>query len=220
MSSGNGHAMDHGYNFKTKADLHIARKVWHICGVSLIVFLYWSVPRVVALQLITFFAFIFVISDLLRHKIPSLNKFWTKYFNIFMRDYEAQGMAGTSYLMIGSFIIIFLFPRNVVTLSLLFLAFADPIASYVGILYGKDKLIGNKSLQGTIAAFITCTILSCIFFYWQNLMTEQLIIVCIFSGLIGAVSELFPVGNMDDNLTLPIISSALLYGLLYIYGGL
>ena len=212
--------MNHGYSYKTKADLHLARKIWHVSGVSLIAFLYWSVPRVMALQLITFFAFLFIIIDLMRHKIPSVNKFWTKNLIIIMLDYEEKGMAGTSYLMIGSFIIIFLFPRNVVTLSLLFLAFADPIASYFGILYGKDKLIGQKSLQGTIAAFVTCTVISGVFFYWQNLMTDQLIIVCIFSGLICAVSELLPIGKLDDNLTLPVLSSILLLILLYIYGGL
>lgn len=51
-------------------------------------------------------------------------------------------------------------------------------------------------------------------------MMDQLIIVCILAGIIGALAELLPVWHLDDNLTLPVVSSTLLYGLLYVYGGL
>lgn len=222
MSGFNSEEDPVGYSqtLKTKVDLHISRKLFHFLGVMGMTFIYWQSSRIVALQLITFFAFLSIIIDLTRHQIPIVNRIAMKHFRFVMRDYEHHGMAGVSWLMIGAFVIILLFPKNVVTLSLLFLGIADPFASYIGIKYGKDKLIGNKSLQGTIGAFVACTFISVVFFYWQNLMTEQLIIVCIFSGLIGALSELIPIGKLDDNLTLPLISAVLLWGLLYIYGGL
>lgn len=124
---------------KSKADLHIARKLWHFLGVMMITIIYWTSPRVVSMQLITFFSFLFIIIDLLRHQLPIMNRFFTKYLRFVMRDYEKNGMAGISYLMLGCFLVMYYFPKNVVTLSLLFLAIADPFASYIGILYEKTS---------------------------------------------------------------------------------
>ncbi len=59
-------------------------------------------------------------------------------------------------LFTAGVIVAFIFPHDVTILTLLFLAFADPLASYFGIKYGKDKIFGHKSVQGSLAAFIIC----------------------------------------------------------------
>jgi dolichol kinase len=111
------------------------------------------------------------------------------------------------------------FDRNIVTLTLLFLAFGDPIASFCGIRFGKDKILGHKTLQGTLGAFVACTTIAGIYYYFNNLMAERLLIVAPLSGLIGAVAELLPIGKLDDNLTFPIVGSTLLWILFQVYGG-
>ena len=99
------------------------------------------------------------------------------------------------------------------------LAFGDPISSIVGVLYGKDKILGNKSLQGTMAGFAICTIVAGLFYYSKGLMLERIVLVSILSGLIGAISELIPVGKMDDNFSFPILAAAMLYILFLLFGG-
>ena len=42
----------------------------------------------------------------------------------------------------------------------------------------------------------------------MDLMRERLFIVCLLSGLSGAVSELMPVGKLDDNLVFPVVSAS------------
>jgi dolichol kinase len=116
-------------------------------------------------------------------------------------------------------ILLALFDRHIVTLTLLFLAFGDPIASFCGIQFGKDKILGNKTLQGTLGSFAACTVIGALYYYFNNLMTERLLIVAPLSGLIGALAELVPIGKLDDNLTFPIIGSALLWVLFLVYGG-
>jgi dolichol kinase len=136
-----------------------------------------------------------------------------------MRKHECHSISGMTYLYLGTAIILFLFDKKIVTLTLLFLAFGDPIASYFGIKYGRDKIFSNKSLQGTMAAFATCTVIAMIFYYWNNLMTERLLIVAPLSGMIGAVAEATPVGKLDDNLTFPVISATCLWVLFHLFGG-
>ena len=77
-----------------------------------------------------------------------------------------------------------------------------------------------KSVQGSLAAFIACFVLSLLYFSVINLMRERMFIVCLLGGLIGAFSELLPVGKLDYNFVFPVVSATLLTGLFYLFGGL
>ena len=206
-------------DFKQRSDIHLARKLWHFCGVLLMLFLYLNVSRETALNMVTILAVLFISNDLLRHNIPALNNVLIRLFKPVMREHERHSMAGTSYLTLGAFVLIVVFPKPIVILSLLFLAVADPVASYVGIRYGKDRLFANKSLQGSLAAFVCCAVISTGFYYFNNLMTERLIIVSLLSGLVGAIAEAVPIARVDDNFTIPVLSASLLYALFYLFGG-
>jgi dolichol kinase len=186
----------------------------------MITFCYLSLTHGEALKAVSLATFFFVSYDILRQSIPAMNDFALSVLGPFMRENEKCGWAGTTSLLLGVFTLIFFFPRDVVVVALLFLAIADPVASYVGIRFGKDKLIGNKSLQGTLAAFVTCTLLAGGYFFIKNMMLERLLIVSLLSGLIGAVSELVPIGRLDDNFTFPLLSASLLWLLISLFGGL
>lgn len=206
-------------SLKRRTDLHISRKLWHCLGVLAILAIYRAVSRPVALQLISVATIVFVTSDVVRLFFPPLNRQLTKLFRPFMRDHEQHALAGTTFLLIGVLIIIALFPKPIVMLALLFLAIADPLASFVGILYGRDKILGHKSLQGTGAAFVACSLIALIYFYAHGWMTDRIIIVSLLAGVIGAGSELIPIFKIDDNLTFPIVCSSLLHALFWVFGG-
>jgi dolichol kinase len=156
--------------------------------------------------------------DLLRRNRPGLNRLVLKIFGPLMRQHETSTLSGMSYLYLGCMFLLLLNHPPIVILTLLFLAFGDPVASYFGIRYGKDRILGSKTLQGTIAAFGVCTLIAAIFYYFNNIMTERLLIVAPLSGLIGAVAELLPIGKLDDNLTFPVVAATLLWVLFYVFG--
>jgi dolichol kinase len=158
--------------------------------------------------------------DVFRQRSANLNKIFLSVFGPFLREGERHSLAASTAMMAGVTLIIIFFPKPVVLLALLFLAVGDPIASYFGIRFGKDKLIGNKSLQGSVAAFVACFILAFLFFSYTDLMSERRFIACLLAGLIGAVSELVPIGKLDDNFVFPVLAAFLLNGLYYIFGGL
>jgi dolichol kinase len=204
---------------KQKSDLHLARKIWHCVGICLMAGLYnfagphWSWVFLVILTATV------VPFDYLRQRRPKLNRLTIKIFGAVMRKHESQAFSGLSYLFLGVMFLLAFYDRHIVTLTLLFLAFGDPLASFFGIRFGKDRILGNKTLQGTIGAFAICAVVAAIYYYFNNLMTERLLIVSPLSGLIGALAELLPIGKLDDNLTFPIVGSSLLWLLFHFYGG-
>lgn len=203
-------------HYKKRSDVHLARKIWHVTTVFSMFLCWMLLPFWVCIALLVLGWISFVPADILRLKNPELNTKLTKMFKLIMRQNELDRLAGTTYLITGTILIAALFPNSIVALSLLFLAFADPIASYVGILFGKDKIFGHKSVQGFIAAFIVCSVLTYAFLYIKN-VNEYILIVSLLSGVVGALAELIPVAKLDDNFTMPVLSSIGLTVIFYLF---
>lgn len=204
--------------FKKKSDIHIARKIWHLCGILIITFFVSRLHKDLAISLISLITGLCLLLDITRLKFKKLNNIVLLIAKPVLRESEKNSLAGISYLLTGVLTILVLFNKDIVILSLLCLAFGDPLASYVGIKFGSIKIFNTKSLQGSFAAFFICTILSALFFMQSEIMMRKIIIAAPLSGLIAAFSEALPVGEMDDNLTFPIISSLLFSVLFYLMG--
>ena len=205
-------------HFKKRSDLHLARKIWHMSGVFAM-FLVWNLAApATSMLLLSLGCIVFVVGDVLRSRIPALNEFVVFAFKPIMRESEVHRIAGTSYLLTGVMVCALVFPHEVVSVTLLFLGFADPIASFVGILYGKDKIFGQKSLQGTLAGYVVCVVAGASFLFAKDLPVDRIIVFSFVAGLVGALSELIPVAGLDDNFTMPVISASGLSVLFYIFG--
>ena len=204
---------------RSKSDLHLARKIWHFPCIIGMVLLYNYFGTERSWWIILSLAAFFFPLDWLRQTRPKLNQATMKVFGPVMRQHEERAFSGLSYLLLGGIILLAFFERHVIILSLLFLAIADPLASYVGIRFGRDRILGNKTLQGTLAAFFACSAIAGGYYYLNGIMTERLLIVAPISGVIGAATELIPIGKLDDNLTCPVLSALGLSALFYLYGG-
>jgi len=206
-------------DLKKRSEMHWARKIWHMSGVSALAFSYYYLPPFWSKAIFILLWFIFVPVDFLRLRSPGLNDILTHIFRPIMRESESKGLAGTSYLMTGVLIISFIFPREIVLMTLLFLAFADPMASIIGIRFGKDRIFGHKSVQGSVAAFAICAFITWSVLMYKGIMIDRIVIVSIFGGLIGACAEAIPVGKLDDNFSIPVLSAGGLWLLFSIFGG-
>lgn len=205
-------------DLKKRSEIHWARKIWHMTSVFGMFLAYVLLPPFVSSVVLAIAIVLFVPFDFLRHRWPLLNDWLVHAFKPIIRSSEVHKIAGTTYLLIGVAVIVALFPPPVVALTLLFLAFADPLASIVGIKYGKDKIFGHKSIQGFIAAFMVCLLCTAGFLLYHGVGLDRVLLVGLLAGLIGALAELIPVGSLDDNFTLPVLSSTGLYILFYIFG--
>ena len=102
-----------------------------------------------------------------------------------------------------------IFPRQVAVLSILYLGFGDPSSSFFGVLYGRNKIFPNKSLQGTLGGFFVCALVTLLYLSWQGFPGESVLLIALLGGFAGAVAELLPL-NVDDNFAIPVVSGALM----------
>jgi dolichol kinase len=214
---------------KKRSDLHLARKMWHATGVLLIAYLHTVIPRNTGLLLLTAISFLTITTDLIRINSVKFNSMVMHIFQPIMRESEVNRLSGNTFLIIGVLFIELFFSKDIVLLTLFFLAFADPCASYFGIKYGKQKIVGNKSLQGFLAAIVICFILTFLFLLAKNgnidilrqkLTMGHIFLLSVAAAMVGALSELVPIAKLDDNLTLPILSATGLFLIFSVLGNL
>ncbi len=173
----------------------IRRKVIHFaCTIIPIGILY--LPRSVSLIIMSILFAIAVITELLRRIWPTFGRLFNKFFGDMLRDYEVKGITGATYLLFSSILALTLFPKRIVALSLLFLTVGDGAATIFGRFLGKKKIFGDKTLEGTVAFFLSSllvsTAISGVPFHLK------------FSGVcIATLLELFN-RKLDDNLVLPL----------------
>ena len=206
-------------DLKLRNELHLLRKLSHVVGISIIAFLVDLLPQRESLFYLSISAIIIIPFDILRLKRPDLNHRIVTFFKPIIRLDEVGTLSGTSFLIIGAFIDVILFPKKVAILALFLLAFGDPASSIFGILYGKDKIWGRKSLQGTLACFLVCTAVAWLYLLSRNYMVERVVLVSVLCGIVGALSELVQIKNLDDNLTFPVLAGFGSYVLFALFGG-
>ena len=191
-----------------RSDLHILRKLWHISTGSLGIFLFTqsSLPQNMWAAMILVIAITGFVIDIVRSRVPLFNRFFIRMMGPLMRRSERDGVTGLPFYALGVSLSLFFYSRDIAIVSSMFLVFSDPLSSFFGVLYGKDKIMPNKSLQGAVAGFFTCYLIT--LFYAMNTTTlgTHLLVFSIVAGVIGAASELASAFNIDDNLTIPVLS--------------
>ena len=202
-----------------RSDLHVKRKIWHFTTVSVMAWIYILLPEWVALAMLLATMLISIPIDIVRQFYKPLNDAMVKLFRPFIRESEINDLAGTTYLLSGAALLALAFPRPVIEMSMLFLAVADPLASYVGIKYGKRKIYGNKSYAGFFAAFLACTAISIAYLSIRKGFSGfELLYLAPLCGLAGAAAETLEFGGIDDNFSLPVSSGVICWALFYSFG--
>ncbi|KAI0970823.1 hypothetical protein F4678DRAFT_472827 [Xylaria arbuscula] len=145
-------------HFQTLIHKHeVPRKALHV---SIGFFVYWlyvtgtqtsSVPPYLMAALIPIASV-----DFLRHKYASLNRFYVKYLGALMRETEYAGWNGVIFYLLGAWIVLRFFPKDVSVVAVMLLSWCDTAASTFGRLYGRytPRIRRGKSLAGSTAAFL------------------------------------------------------------------
>lgn len=195
------------------------RKLWHIGAGLLGLMIYFKCnmePQLMA-SILFLLAMFGLMLDVARLRMPKLNMIVVNIMKPFMRRSEKDSISGFPFYALGVSISLFLFPEKIAILSIFYLIFSDPISSLVGVLYGRDKILPNKSLQGTLAGFMTCCLITLIYGMSISVAQFNLIAFSLLAGLIGCLSELLSSFKIDDNLTIPVFSGLGIYCLNHIF---
>ena len=144
--------------------------------------------------------------DLMRLRMAGLNRLFLRWLAPLLKHDEDRKITGATYLLAAALIVFQAFDREVAVLALFFLALGDPVAALVGSRTPGPRLSG-KSPGGT-AAFTGVSMLVVLVlslsggfsFHWGMLA----------GGSVAALVELAP-SPVDDNLTIPLVSGAVMW---------
>ncbi|OTA65339.1 hypothetical protein K449DRAFT_431937 [Hypoxylon sp. EC38] len=145
-------------HFKTFIHKHeVPRKVLHVSIGFLVYWLYVSGTQTSSVTPYLMGALIPIATiDYLRHRYASLNRLYVKFLGALMRESEYAGWNGVVFYLLGAWIVLYFFPKDVAVVAVMLLSWCDTAASTFGRLYGRytPRLRRGKSLAGSLAAFI------------------------------------------------------------------
>ena len=191
---------------KTKSDMHAARKIWHLSSGFLVVLIYHSLalPQRTWAYIALVIGLLATTFDVLRINIPSIKKHATKFLAPILREEEYNSFTGVPFYAFGCFITLYFNSEQWALISIYFLVFVDPLASFFGIKFGKKKILGDKTWVGLLAG-ISTGVLVCWF-------TCQVLFHLPFNGMfyllaglsVGLIESLS--WKIEDNFSIPAFS--------------
>lgn len=190
----------------------IIRKLYRLVLLLVVIIYYYWPKKYVILSVLIVFALVLTL-DLIRLTKPSTNEVVKRIFKpfaIFMRyiakKEELRDFSGTTYSLMGCLIIVALMPKVVGITAILFNIFGDLFATIVGKTIGKVKIVNNKTLEGSIACFVSMFLVV----LWSHFKLFLPWIPGLAGAFIGTVIELVAL-KLNDNLTIPILSGVTMW---------
>lgn len=201
-----------------KATKEIERKGFHLCGLIVPLF-YFISTKMLGYTEEDYARFCWIctaliwIGDGYRVLFPkAMNHFPFNMMKSIIRDKEKKALSGTCYFSLGCTLSIALYPPPVAITSIIWLVLGDMSAALFGVSFGGESCTvklgreGKKSLEGSAAMFVTCAVLGLIFFAGINLSDYAVIL----GALSATITELIEPLGLNDNISIPLISGAVL----------
>lgn len=141
----------------------------------------------------------YVAEELLRLRgrpVPLISQFTLR---MSRQDERSHFIAAPVFLAVGIILVLLLFPRNIAYASIVIVAIGDPVAAYVGGEHGRRRVVG-KSWEGFAAGAFAAFL-------------PSLVLLPPIVGAIGSITGMLLelIGGIDDNLTIPIGSGAVMF---------
>lgn len=182
----------------------IFRKTWRLCGIIFPLTYYFN-NKVITLFIILPILGFFITIEILRFSILRFNERLFIIFKYILKEKERKSLLTTTWFLLSVFLVIILFEKEIAITAILFLIFGDAASNIVGTYLGRTK-IGRRSLEGSLAFFITCLIIGIII----NFTKINLAWPIVFWGALAAtITEIQPL-PVDDNFTIAISSAIIM----------
>ncbi|KUJ15308.1 cytidylyltransferase [Mollisia scopiformis] len=106
--------------------------------------------------------------DFARHRYASFNRLYVRVLGALMRETEYAGWNGVIWYLLGVWIVLSFFPKDVAIMGVLLLSWCDTAASTFGRAYGRytPRIRKGKSLAGSLGAFVVGVLTAVFFWGW------------------------------------------------------
>jgi dolichol kinase len=129
-------------------------------------------------------------------------------FKSIARPHEFHQVNSATWYLLALSLLAPFFSRPAVLSGVLVLAFGDPAAAWIGRSFGRVKLRGKKSLEGSLGfvAVGALVVAGYLLVFHPEIALWRRLLAAGLSSVLGAVAELFS-ERVDDNLTVPIVGT-------------
>ncbi len=131
-------------------------------------------------------------------------------FRLIARPFERHRVNSATFYLLGLLIATALFRREAVLTGVAILALADPSAMLIGVRWGRRRLIGEKTVEGTLAFLavgFSAAAAYLLAFGPPGLSVGSRLAVALSAAVVGTVAELLS-KRIDDNITIPVSCAA------------
>lgn len=135
--------------------------------------------------------------DMVDKSIESINR---KIMEI-TREEEKMWIGAHIYFAISALLVVLFFPKNIAMSVLSVATVSDAFAAIAGIKFGKHKLKNGKSLEGSLAFFLSALIIYLFFIPWHQALLVS---------LVGTIVELYNIPP-NDNFSNPLVMAFTAY---------
>jgi len=198
---------------ETSYTTELIRKGIHMCSLAIPV-VYYYIPKETALAILIPLTLAFGLSDIGRLFLPSVRKLYHKFFGFLLRTRERdprnRRLNGATYVLLSATICVWLFPKIIVITAFAILIISDTSAALIGRRFGRHPFLG-KTREGTTAFLLTALLVVGLAPKILYLPTEYLIGVV--AAVVGTFVELLSGEIVDDNLSIPLSISLVMWGL-------
>lgn len=186
--------------------IHLGSSIFPI-AVVIVYRLYPEDGRLYLSGILAVITIILLIFDILKARFKPFKSFIMRFFGKVLRENELEGgMTASTIVVASAAFTIFIFREEIAVVALLYLSLGDSAAALVGKHFGRIKLVGNRTLEGSLAALNTCLIIS-LFALWASpdfgwYFTPATLLV---GSLVATMSELLYL-PLDDNFRIPVFA--------------
>ncbi len=152
-------------------------------------------------------AVILLLLDILKARYRPFKSFVMHFFGKVLRENELQGgMTASTILVASAAFTILIFREEVAVVVLLYLSLGDSAAALVGKHFGRIRIVGRRTLEGSLAALDTCLLVSIAAMWAAPEFGWKLTPVSLLVGsVVATLSELFYL-PLDDNFRIPVFA--------------
>lgn len=165
------------------------------------------VPRMEMVLILAALALGMLIIDIIRSRNKVFRKFFMGLFGKVLRGKEQDGgMTASTVLMASAALTILLFRTEIAVSALVFLSVGDSFAALVGKKFGRTVLVSGRTLEGSLAALLSCLVVSLPLVQISVARGWTLSPAGLAAGALAAtLAELFEI-PLDDNLRIPVLA--------------
>lgn len=189
-----------------RKSIHVGSLIFPIATV----FAYRMYPETGRLYLASILAVLSVILlflDLLKARHKPFKSFMYGLFGKVLRKNELQGgMTASTVVVASAAFTILIFREEIAVAALVFLSLGDSAAALIGKHFGRIRLVGRRTLEGSLAALNTCLMASFVLLWLSPDLGWSLTPVTLLVGsVVATLSELFDL-PLDDNFRIPVFA--------------